>query len=124
MTTMTIKPSAPVDRTDLKTWTDEQLTFVAPFWIAKLEQSILDDNNMIASIMPETQPWLDCIKIRHKHREQLTFWKLVLSDRIFRVLPPSLRTFHRNGSVATHRGTPSKRHTTVGNWDKTLGIWN
>ena len=117
------KPPAPTDKTDLKTWTPEQLTYAAPFWVAKLEQQDLADLALIAYTPSGTQLHLDALKLRHKTQQQLTFWKLVLSDRIFRVLPHSLRTHHRNGSTATHRGTPAKRHTTVGNWDKTLGLW-
>ena len=120
---MTTRPTAPADRTDLKTWTAEQLTYAAPFWVARLQASIAFDDNLIRSIVPNTQPWLDALKMRIKHQEQLAYWKLVLSDRIFKVLPHSLRTFHRNGSVQTHRGTPARRHSTVGNWDKADGIW-
>ena len=118
-----IKPNAPVNGADLKTWTIEQLTFAAPFWISRLENQMVSDRELIAMTPAGTQLRLDALKIHNKTIEQLSFWKLVLSDRI-RVIPPSLRTFHRNGSVATHRGTPAKRHTTVGAWDKTLGIWN
>lgn len=117
------KPTAPADKTDLKTWTPEQLTYAAPFWVAKLQQQDLEYLALIAYTPEGTQLRLDALKLRQKTQHQLTFWKLVLSDRIFRVLPHSLRTHHRNGSVATHRGTPAKRHTTVGNWDKTLGLW-
>lgn len=118
------KPTAPADRTDLKTWTEAQLTYAAPFWVAKLEKQKLSDLALVAYTHQGTQPWLDAIKLSKKTQEQLTFWKLVLSDRIFRVRPHSLRTHHRNGSAATHRGTPAKRDTKVGNWDKTLGLWD
>ena len=117
------KPTAPADKTDLKTWTPEQLTYAAPFWVARLEKQKLSDLALVAYTPEGTQLRLDALKLQQKTQQQLTFWKLVLSDRIFRVLPHSLRTHHRNGSVATHRGTPAKRHTTVGNWDKTLGLW-
>lgn len=117
------KPTAPANKTDLKTWTPEQLTYVAPFWVARLEQQKLSDLALVAYTPEGTQLRLDALKLQQKTQQQLTFWKLVLSDRIFWVLPHSLRTHHRNGSIATHRGTPAKRHTTVGNWDKSLGLW-
>lgn len=117
------KPTAPADRTDLKTWTPEQLTYAAPFWVAKLEQQLLSDLALVAYTQQGTQLHLDAIKLHSKTKEQLSFWKLVLSDRIFRTLPHSLRSHHRSGSIATHRGTPARRHTKVGNWDKTLGLW-
>jgi hypothetical protein len=117
------KPTAPADPTDLKTWTEAQLTYAAPFWVAKLEKQLLSDLALVAYTPQGTQLHLDALKLRSKTQEQLTFWKLVLSDRIFRVRPHSLRTHHRNGSAATHRGTPAKRDTKVGNWDKTLGLW-
>jgi hypothetical protein len=118
------KPTAPADRTDLKTWTPEQLTYAAPFWVAKLEQQKLSDLALVAYTPQGTQLHLDALKLRCKTQEQLDYWKLIAAGvGIFRVLPHSLRTHHRNGSVATHRGTPAKRHTKVGNWDKTLGLW-
>lgn len=115
------KPTAPADKTDLKTWTPEQLTYAAPFWVAKLEKQLVDDLNLVNSIQANTQPWLDALKLSSKTKEQLTFWKLVLSDRIFRVRPHSLRTHKRSASY-DHTGL-TKRHTTVGNWDKSLGLW-
>lgn len=117
------KPPAPADKTDLKTWTHQQLTYAAPFWVAKLRMREIEDLALIATTPEGTQLRLDALGHRKKTQEQLTFWRLVLSDRIFRVLPHSLRTHHRNGSIATHRGTKSRRHTTVGNWDKSLGLW-
>jgi hypothetical protein len=115
------KPTAPADRTDLKTWTPEQLTYAAPFWVAKLEKQLVDDLTLVNSIQSETQPWLDALKLTSKTQEQLRYWKIVLSDRIFRVIPPSLRTHKRSASY-DHTGL-IKRHTKVGNWDKTLGLW-
>lgn len=118
------KPTAPADRTDLKTWTPQQLDYVAPFWVAKLEQQLLSDLALVAYTQPGTQLHLDALKLRCKTQEQLDYWKLICAGvGIYRVLPHSLRTHHRNGSTATHRGTPAKRHTKVGNWDKTLGLW-
>jgi hypothetical protein len=116
------KPTAPADRTDLKTWTPEQLTYAAPFWVAKLERQLVDDLTLVNSIQANTQPWLDALKLTSKTQGQLTFWKFVLSDRIFRTLPPSLRTHKRSASY-DHTGL-TKRHTTVGNWDKSLGLWD
>lgn len=115
------KPTAPADRTDLKTWTPEQLTYAAPFWVAKLEKQKLSDLALVAYTHQGTQPWLDAIKLSKKTDEQLRYWKIVLSDRIFRVIPPSLRTHKRSASY-DHTGL-IKRHTKVGNWDKTLGLW-
>jgi hypothetical protein len=115
------KPTAPADRTDLKTWTPEQLTYAAPFWVARLEKQDQEDLALIAYTPYGTQLHLDALKLRHKHQQQLTYWKLVLSDRIFRVLPYSLRTHKRSASY-DHTGL-IKRHTKVGNWDKTLGLW-
>jgi hypothetical protein len=115
------KPPAPADRTDLKTWTEAQLTYAAPFWVAKLEKQLLSDLALVAYTPQGTQLHLDALNLRCKTQEQLTFWKLVLSDRIFRVRPHSLRTHKRNASY-DHTGL-TKRHTTVGNWDKTLGLW-
>ena len=120
MTTM-IKPPAPANRADLKTWTPEQLTYAAPFWVARLEKQALSDLALIAYCHPNTQPWLDALKLQKKTQEQLAYWKLVLSDRIFRVLPYSLRSFKRSASY-DHTGL-TKRSTTVGDWDKTLGLW-
>ncbi len=118
------KPTAPADRTDLKTWTPQQLDYVAPFWVAKLEQQLLSDLALVAYTQPGTQLHLDALKLRCKTQEQLDYWKLICAGvGIYRVLPHSLRTHHRNGSTATHRGTPARRHTKVGNWDKTLGLW-
>jgi hypothetical protein len=125
MTMMTNKPSAPANRTDLKTWTPEQLEWAAPIWVGKLMNREIQDIQLIRSITPGTQLHLDALKIYNKTKEQLTYWKLIsMGTKTYRVLPPSLRTHHRNGSVATHRGTPAKRHTTVGNWDKASGIWD
>ena len=118
------KPTAPADRTDLKTWTPEQLTYAAPFWVAKLEKQKLSDLALVAYTPEGTQLRLDAIKISSKTLEQLDYWKLIAAGvGSFRVLPHSLRTHKRSGSIATHRGTPARRHTTVGNWDKTLGLW-
>lgn len=118
------KPTAPADRTDLKTWTKEQLDYAAPFWVAKLEKQLLSDLALVAYTPQGTQLHLDALKLRCKTQEQLDYWKLICAGvGIYRVLPHSLRTHHRNGSAATHRGTPAKRHTKVGNWDKTLGLW-
>jgi len=122
MTTPPMKPTAPTDRTDLKTWTPAQLEYAAPFWVAKLEARKLEDAELVASIQPNTQPWLDALKISARTIEQLRFWKLVLSDRIYRVRPHSLRTFQRSASY-DHTGL-TKRHTKVGNWDKAAGIWD
>jgi len=119
-----MKPTAPTDRTDLKTWTPAQLEYAAPFWVAKLEARKLSDLALVACCQPQTQPWLDALKHQQKTFEQLSFWKLVLSDRIYRVLPPSLRTFKRSGSSLTHRGTAPRRPTKVGSWDKAAGIWS
>ena len=120
------KPTAPADKTDLKTWTPEQLTYAAPFWVARLEKQDLENLALIAYTPEGTQLRLDALKIRHKTQEQLTFWKWhkeTIGVKGEKPLPYSLRTYHRNGSLATHRGTPAKRHTTVGNWDKSLGLW-
>lgn len=118
------KPTAPADRTNLKTWTPEQLTYAAPFWVAKLEKQKLSDLALVAYTPQGTQLRLDAIKISSKTLEQLDYWKLIAAGvGIFRVLPHSLRTYKRSGSNATHRGTPARRHSTVGNWDKTLGLW-
>lgn len=119
-----MKPTAPTDRTDLKTWTPAQLEYAAPFWVAKLEARKLSDLALVAYCQPNTQPWLDALKLQQKTFEQLRFWKLVLSDRIYRVRPHSLRTFNRIGSPLTHRGTAPRRPTKVGNWDKAAGIWD
>jgi len=124
MTTRPMKPTAPTDRTDLKTWTPAQLEYAAPFWVAKLEARKLSDLALVAYCQPNTQPWLDAIKLSKKTDEQLRYWKIVLSDRIYRVLPPSLRTFPRIGSPLTHRGTAPRRPTKVGSWDKAAGIWD
>lgn len=124
MTTRPMKPTAPTDRTDLKTWTPAQLEYAAPFWVAKLEARKLSDLALVAYCQPNTQPWLDAIKLSKKTDEQLRYWKIVLSDRIYRVLPPSLRTFPRIGSLLTHRGTAPRRPTKVGSWDKAAGIWD
>ena len=117
-------PTAPADRTDLKTWTPQQLTYAAPFWVAKLEKQQLSDLALVAYCQPMTKPWLDAHNIKQKTDQQLTYWKLVLSDRIYRVRPHSLRTHQRSGSVATYQGTAARRHSKVGNWDKTLGLWD
>ena len=117
------KPLAPADRTNLKTWTKEQLTYAAPFWVAKLKAGQLSDLALIECTQAQTQPWLDAHKIKSKHDQQLTYWQLILSDKIYRVFPHSLRTHHRSGSAATHRGTAARRHSIVGDWDKTLGLW-
>lgn len=117
-----MKPTAPANRADLKTWTAAQLTYAAPFWVAKLEKQLADDLNLVNSIQPGTQPWLDALKLRSKTQEQLTYWKLVLSDGITRTLPPSLRTFRR---IA--KPTPLgyvRRNSNVGSWDKAAGIWD
>jgi hypothetical protein len=119
-----MKPTAPTDRTDLKTWTPAQLEYAAPFWVAKLEARKLSDLALVAYTPEGTQLRLDALKLHQKTLEQLRFWKLVLSDRIYRVLPPSLRTFPRNGSSLTHRGTAPRRPTKVGSWDKAAGIWD
>jgi hypothetical protein len=116
-------PTAPANRCNLKTWTPAQLTYAAPFWVAKLEAWLVDDDALIAQCPANSQLLVDALGIKKKHKEQLTFWKLVISDRIFRVRPHSLRTHHRNGSAKTHRGTAARRDTTVGNWDKADGIW-
>lgn len=117
----TLKPTAPANRADLKTWTPEQLTYAAPFWVARLQKQALDDLALLASIQPATRLHLDALKIAARTKEQLTYWQLVLSDRIFRALPPSLRSFKRSASY-DHTGL-TKRSTTVGDWDKTLGLW-
>lgn len=117
-----MKPTAPTDRTNLKTWTAEQLIYAAPFWVAKLEAQLIDDLSLVNSIQPETQPWLDALKISSKTNEQLIYWKSVLSDGISLPLPPSLRTFSR-----TAKPTPLgyvRRNSKVGNWDKAQGIWS
>jgi hypothetical protein len=116
------KPTAPADRTDLKTWTPEQLTYAAPFWVAKLEKQEQSDWDLIKLTKDGTQLRLDAIKLRHKTLEQLRYWKIVLSDRIFRVIPPSLRTHKRSASY-DHTGL-IRRHSKVGDWDKTLGLWD
>ena len=116
------KPTAPADRTDLKTWTPEQLTYVAPFWVAKLEKQEQSDWDLIKLTKDGTQLRLDAIKLRHKTLEQLNYWKLIAAGvGSFRVLPPSLRT-HKRCASYDHTGL-TKRHTKVGNWDKTLGLW-
>jgi hypothetical protein len=117
---MTNRPTAPANRCDLKSWTLDQLTYAAPFWVARLEGYLIDDAGLIASIQPISRPWLDALKIQKKHREQLRFWKLILSDKI-KVLPPSLRTFYREGSY--NECGLVKRSCTVGSWDKARGIW-
>jgi hypothetical protein len=117
-----MKPTAPTDRTDLKTWTPAQLEYAAPFWVAKLEARKLADAELVASIQPNTQLWLDALSISVRTQQQLTYWKLVLSDRIYRVLPPCLRTFKRSASY-DHTGL-TKRHAKVGSWDKAAGIWD
>lgn len=122
MTTRPMKPTAPTDRTDLKTWTPAQLEYAAPFWVAKLEARKLADAELVASIQPNTQLWLDALSISVRTQQQLTYWKLVLSDRIYRVLPPCLRTFKRSASY-DHTGL-TKRHAKVGSWDKAAGIWD
>ena len=122
MTTRPMKPTAPTDRTDLKTWTPAQLEYAAPFWVAKLEARKLADAELVASIKPNTQLWLDALSISARTQQQLTYWKLVLSDRIYRVLPPCLRTFKRSASY-DHTGL-TKRHAKVGSWDKAAGIWD
>lgn len=117
----THKPTAPANRADLKTWTIEQLTYAAPFWIARLEKQMLDDQELVNSIKPLTQLHLDALKIKGRTEEQLRYWKLVLSDGI-RVLPPSLRTFKRYAQP-----TPMgyvRRNSNVGSWDKAAGIWD
>lgn len=125
MTTRPMKPTAPTDRTDLKTWTPAQLEYAAPFWVQKLEARKLTDLALIAYCQPNTQPWLDALAIQKRTLEQLRYWKLIAEGvRIYRVLPPSLRTFKRSGSSLTHRGTAPRRPTKVGSWDKAAGIWS
>ncbi|CAB4162494.1 hypothetical protein UFOVP779_48 [uncultured Caudovirales phage] len=116
------KPTAPADRTNLKTWTLEQLTYAAPFWVAKLEKQKLSDLALVAYTPEGTQLWLDAIKISSKTLDQLNYWKLIAAGvGTFRVFPHSLRTHKRSASY-DHTGL-TKRHTKVGNWDKTLGLW-
>lgn len=116
------KPTAPADRTDLKTWTPEQLTYAAPFWVAKLEKQKLSDLALVAYTHQGTQPWLDALKLASKTQDQLNYWKLIAAGvGSFRVLPPSLRTYNRSASY-DHTGL-TKRHSKIGNWDKTLGLW-
>lgn len=118
-----MKPTAPTDRTDLKTWTPAQLEYAAPIWVQKLEARKLTDLALIAYCHPNTQPWLDALKIAARTQEQLDYWKLIAAGlRTFRVLPPSLRTFKRSASY-DHTGL-TKRHTKVGSWDKAAGIWS
>ena len=125
MTTRPMKPTAPTDRTDLKTWTPAQLEYAAPFWVLKLEAQKLTDLALVAYCQPNTQPWLDALKIRARTEEQLKYWWLIATGaRTYRVLPPSLRTFKRSGSNLTHRGTAPRRPTKVGSWDKAAGIWS
>ncbi len=120
-----MKPTAPTDRTDLKTWTPAQLEYAAPIWVQKLEAQKLEDLALVASIQPNTQLRLDALKIAARTQEQLNYWKLIAAGlRTYRVLPHSLRTFKRNGSCLTHRGTAPRRHTKVGSWDKAAGIWS
>lgn len=118
-----MKPTAPTDRTDLKTWTPAQLEYAAPFWVAKLEARKLADAELVASIQPNTQLWLDALKISARTQQQLDYWKLIASGlRTYRVLPSCLRTFKRSASY-DHTGL-TKRHAKVGSWDKAAGIWD
>lgn len=117
---MTNRPTAPANRSDLKTWTIDQLTYAAPFWVAKLEAYLIDDESLCSSCPPNSQLLVDALKMRDTHRQQLRFWKLILSDKI-RVLPPSLRTFYREGSW--NECGLDRRSCIVGRWDKAQGIW-
>ena len=123
MTTRPMKPTAPTDRTDLKTWTPAQLEYAAPFWVAKLEARKLEDAELVASIQPNTQLWLDALKISARTQQQLDYWKLITAGlRTYRVLPSCLRTFKR-----TAKPTPLgyvRRNSKVGSWDKAAGIWD
>ena len=122
MTNKMPKPPAPANRIDLKTWTPAQLEYAAPIWVAKLEAWMKDDVELVMSIKPYSQLWLDALKLHKKHQEQLTYWLLIQDGvKTYRVLPPSLRTFKRIAQP-----TPLgyvRRNTTVGSWDKAAGIW-
>lgn len=110
---MTIKPTAPANRADLKTWTPAQLEFVAPHWVARLERQKMSDLARMAYTEQGTKAWEDASKWHRQTQEQLTYWKLIADGvKTYKVLPPPLRTFNRS------LGNP------VGAWDKTLNLWD
>jgi hypothetical protein len=117
--TMNMKPPAPANRADLKTWTPAQLEFVAPHWIKRLtaeceaDEAILDLAKLYQPGTKEhTKAVAYAMKEAKKTQEQLTYWKLIADGvKTYRVLPQSLRTFNRS------LGNP------VGAWDKTLNLW-
>lgn len=115
-------PTAPANPADLKTWTPAQLDYAAPFWVAKLEACAASDLALIAYCHPNTQPWLDALKIQKKHQEQLAYWKLIQAgNKTYRVLPPSLRTYSREASY--DECGLVKRGGLVGSWNKAQGIY-
>jgi hypothetical protein len=122
MTNKMPKPPAPANRADLKTWTPAQLEYAAPFWVAKLQAWMQDDDKLITQCSSHPSLQLEVIKIKARRAEQLTYWKLIQDGiKTYRVLPPSLRTFYRNASY-NECGLVMKG-CTVGIWDKADGIW-
>ena len=111
-----IIPTAPANPADLKTWTPAQLDYAAPFWVAKLEAWMVEDDALIAQCPANSQLLVDALGIKKKHQEQLTYWKLIQWVKTYRVLPPSLRTFYR--SASHNECGLVKRGCLVGGWNK------
>ena len=119
--TMFPAPTIPANPADLKTWSPAQLEYAAPYWVARLEAYLLDDASLIASCPANSQLFLDALKIKDTHQQQLTYWKLIqMGIKTYRVLPPSLRYFYR-GSSYNECGLV-KRSCRVGDWSKAAGI--
>lgn len=114
-----MKPTAPANRADLKTWTPAQLEFVAPYWVVRLTAALEADEaclDLAKLHKPNTKEHTKAVEYAVKEvrqtQEQLTYWKLIADGaKTYKGLPPPLRTFNRS------LGNP------VGAWDKTLNLW-